>query len=48
MLHWVGKTYSEQNATFISNIVEHQRITDPSFDPFARSETAVSRVVVQS
>lgn len=42
MLHWVGQTYSEQNATFITNILEHQRITDRSFDPFARNETVVS------
>lgn len=34
MLHWVGQAYSERNATYIANILEHQRITDPSVDPF--------------
>ncbi|KAH6643821.1 class I glutamine amidotransferase-like protein [Boeremia exigua] len=43
MLHWVGQTYSEENATFIANILEHQRIMDPSFDPFARNETEVGQ-----
>ena len=45
MLHWVEQTYSEKNATYIANILEHQRITDPSFDPFARNETAVSQFI---
>ncbi|KAJ4323251.1 hypothetical protein N0V94_001995 [Neodidymelliopsis sp. IMI 364377] len=48
MLHWVEQTYSRDNATFIANILEHQRITDPSVDPFARNETALSQVTVQS
>lgn len=48
MLHWVGQTYSENKATYIANILKHQRITDLSFDPFARNETAVSQVAVQS
>lgn len=38
MLHWVEKTYSAENATWITTIMEHQRITDPNFDPFARKE----------
>jgi transcriptional regulator GlxA family with amidase domain len=41
MLHWVEHTYSLENATFIATLMEHQRITDPSFDPFARNETVV-------
>jgi len=48
MLHWVSQTYSEKNATYIANILEHQRITDASFDPFARNETAVSQAAIQS
>ncbi|KAF3047318.1 hypothetical protein E8E11_000954 [Didymella keratinophila] len=48
MLHWVSQTYSEKNATYIANILEHQRITDASSDPFARNETAVSQAAVQS
>lgn len=47
MLHWVGRTYSEKNATYIANILEHRRITDPNFDPFARNETVVSRAIDQ-
>jgi transcriptional regulator GlxA family with amidase domain len=42
MLHWVEKTYSPENATFITTVMEHQRITDSNFDPFARNETAVA------
>ena len=39
MLHWVEETYNAQNATRIARLMEHVRIEDPSFDPFARNET---------
>ncbi|KAF1931683.1 class I glutamine amidotransferase-like protein, partial [Didymella exigua CBS 183.55] len=48
MLHLVSQRYSEKNATYIANIFEHQRIIDPSLDPFARNETALGQAVVQS
>lgn len=48
ILHWIEQAYSEKNATFIANILEHQRITDPSFDPFARNETVANKSIVQS
>ncbi|KAF3045211.1 hypothetical protein E8E12_010746 [Didymella heteroderae] len=48
MLHWVSQAYSEKNATYVANILEHQRITDPSFDPFARNGTTFSQAVIQS
>lgn len=48
ILHWVEQTYSEKNATFIANVLEHQRITDSNFDPFARNETTVDEIIVVS
>lgn len=48
MLHWVGQTYSEEDANLIAKMLEHQRITDSIFDPFARNDTVASQVVVQS
>lgn len=39
MLHWVEQTYNAENATQIARFIEHVRITDASFDPFARNDT---------
>jgi transcriptional regulator GlxA family with amidase domain len=39
MLHWVEETYNAENATNIAQFIEHIRITDPTIDPFARSDT---------
>ncbi|KAL6707576.1 hypothetical protein ACN47E_003925 [Coniothyrium glycines] len=39
MLHWVEQTYNAQNATQIARFMEHVRITNSSYDPFARTET---------
>lgn len=39
MLHWVEQEYSAENATNIARFMEHVRIRDPSYDPFARNET---------
>ncbi|KAJ4352967.1 hypothetical protein N0V95_003760 [Ascochyta clinopodiicola] len=47
MLHFVEQTYSPKNATFIANILEHQRITDPNFDPFARNESVSNGGIVR-
>ncbi|KAH7390675.1 DJ-1/PfpI family protein [Pyrenochaeta sp. MPI-SDFR-AT-0127] len=41
MLHWVEQMYNAQNATQIAKYMEHVRIRDPSFDPFARNETVL-------
>lgn len=35
LLQFVEKFYSLQNATYITNLIEHVRITDPNDDPFA-------------
>lgn len=35
MLQFVETFYSLQNATYISRLIEHVRITDPNNDPFA-------------
>ncbi|KAK7189005.1 class I glutamine amidotransferase-like protein [Paraphaeosphaeria sporulosa] len=35
LLQFVEKKYSLQNATYMANLIEHVRITDPSNDPFA-------------
>lgn len=48
MLHWVSKIYSEKNATYIANILEHQSITGPNIDPFVRNATANKQAIVQS
>jgi hypothetical protein len=39
MLHFVETFYSAENATFIANIMEYERHTDPNDDPFARNDT---------
>jgi transcriptional regulator GlxA family with amidase domain len=39
MLRWVEQTYNKENATNIAKFMEHVRIRDPSYDPFARNET---------
>ncbi|KAH8727897.1 DJ-1/PfpI family protein [Phaeosphaeriaceae sp. PMI808] len=41
MLHWVEQTYNKENATNIARFMEHVRISDPNFDPFARDQTVV-------
>jgi transcriptional regulator GlxA family with amidase domain len=40
MLQFVEKVYGIANATRISNVIEHVRITDPSNDPFAVNANA--------
>ncbi|KAF2031086.1 ThiJ/PfpI [Setomelanomma holmii] len=39
MLHWVEEKYNKENATNIAKFMEHVRIRDPAYDPFARNET---------
>ncbi|OAL01406.1 class I glutamine amidotransferase-like protein [Phaeosphaeriaceae sp. SRC1lsM3a] len=38
MLHWVEQIYNKENATNIARNMEHVRISDPSYDPFARPQ----------
>lgn len=39
MLHWVEEVYNKDNATMIAKLIEHVRITDATYDPFARNQT---------
>ena len=45
MLHWVEQKYNKENATNIAKFMEHVRIRDPSYDPFARNETVAVEAV---
>ncbi|KAF2477697.1 class I glutamine amidotransferase-like protein [Lindgomyces ingoldianus] len=42
MLSFVETYYGKENATFIAKLMEYERHTDPSWDPFARNETTAT------